>query len=57
MRFPEPLLLHAEQSQLSQPLLTGEMLQEFHHLCGPSLDSLQYTPELDPTLQVRSHQY
>ena len=35
-------LLQTEQSQLSQPLLTGEVLQSLHHLGGPLLDSLQY---------------
>jgi len=39
---PEPSLPQAEQSQLSQPLLTEEMLQSLNHLHGPSLDSLQY---------------
>ncbi|KAK4810494.1 hypothetical protein QYF61_004274, partial [Mycteria americana] len=50
----------AKQSQLSQPFLIGEMLQSFHHLCGPALDSLQYvhvslvlgSPELDTGLQT-----
>ena len=32
-------LLQAEQSQLSQPFLTGEMLQSLNHLRGPLLDS------------------
>ena len=59
-RSPEPSLLQAEQPQLFQPFLTGEMLQSLHHLSGPSLDSLQYvhislvlgSPALDTVLQV-----
>jgi len=51
----EPSLLQAEQFQLSQPFLIGEMLQTLIHLCDPSLDSHQYinaslvlgSPELD----------
>jgi len=35
----EPSLLQAEQSQLSQPFLKGEMLQSFNNLCGPLVDS------------------
>ena len=42
MRSPEPSLLQAGQSQLSQPFLTEEMLQSLHHLHGPLLDCLQY---------------
>ncbi|KAK4830703.1 hypothetical protein QYF61_012872 [Mycteria americana] len=38
---PQPSLLQAQQSQLSQPFLIGEMLQSLHHLHGPLLDSLQ----------------
>lgn len=34
-------LLQTEQYQISQPLLTVEVLQSFHHLCGPMLDSFQ----------------
>ena len=44
MRCPEPALLQAGQSQLSQPLLTAEMLQSLHHLPGPVLDSAQSVP-------------
>lgn len=33
-----PYLLHAEQSQLSQPLLLVQMLWLVLHLCGPSMD-------------------
>ena len=38
---PEPSLLQTKQSHLSQPLIIRDMLQSFHHLCGPSLYSLQ----------------
>jgi len=34
-------LLQAEQAQLPQPLLIGEMLQPPHHLRSPPLDSLE----------------
>lgn len=44
MRCPEPVLLQAGQCQLSQPLLTAEMLQSLHHLHGPELDSVQSVP-------------
>ncbi|KAK4814330.1 hypothetical protein QYF61_014844 [Mycteria americana] len=61
---PEPSLLQAEQPQLSQPVLVGEVLQPSHHFRGPPLDSLQQlhvllvlrAPELDAALQVGSHQ-
>ncbi|KAK4810863.1 hypothetical protein QYF61_008835 [Mycteria americana] len=61
---PQPSLLQAEQPQLSQPVLVGEVLQPSDHLHGPPLDSLQQlhvllvlrAPELDAVLQVRSHQ-
>ncbi|KAK4825966.1 hypothetical protein QYF61_003535 [Mycteria americana] len=54
----------AEQPQLSQPFLIGEVLQPSDHFCGPLLDPLQQvhlfpvprTPELDAVLQVGSHQ-
>ncbi|KAK4829379.1 hypothetical protein QYF61_003719, partial [Mycteria americana] len=60
----EPSLLQAEPPQLSQPFLTGEVLQPSDNFCGPPLDSLQQvhvfpvqgTPELDAVLQVGSHQ-
>ena len=52
---PEPSLLQAQQSQLSQPFLICQMLQPLCHLCGPLLGPLQYvhvslvlrSPELD----------
>ncbi|KAK4829553.1 hypothetical protein QYF61_005222 [Mycteria americana] len=62
--FPQPSLLQAEQPQLSQPGLVGEVLQPSDHLCGPPLDPLQQlhvlpvlrTPGLDAALQVGSQQ-
>lgn len=42
MRSPEPHLLQAEQSQLSQPLLIAEVLCSIYHLGGSLLDSFQY---------------
>ena len=56
-------LLQAEQPQLSQPVLIGEVLQPSDNFCQPSL-ALQRVhvfpvlkaPELDAGLQVRSHQ-
>ncbi|KAK4814100.1 hypothetical protein QYF61_008195 [Mycteria americana] len=61
---PQPSLLQAEQPQLSQPVLVGEVLQPLDHFHGPPLDLLQQlhvllvlrAPELDAVLQVRSHQ-
>ncbi|KAK4823365.1 hypothetical protein QYF61_001713 [Mycteria americana] len=55
---------NAEQPQLSQPVLIGEVLQPSDHFRGPPLDLLQQfhvlfvlrAPELDAVLQVRSHQ-
>lgn len=41
MVSPEPSLLQAEQPQLSQSVLPGEVLQLSDHLCSPPLDSLQ----------------
>lgn len=38
---PEPPLLQAQQTQLSQPLLTREVLQSLQHLDVPLLDCLQ----------------
>ncbi|KAK4814241.1 LOW QUALITY PROTEIN: hypothetical protein QYF61_012737 [Mycteria americana] len=38
---PQPSLLQAEQPQLSQPVLVGEVLQPSDHLRGPPVDSLQ----------------
>ena len=60
----EPYLLQAEQRQLSQPFLTGEVLHPSGHLCGPPLEPLQQlhvfpvlrAPELDAGLQVGSQQ-
>ncbi|KAK4830718.1 hypothetical protein QYF61_013168 [Mycteria americana] len=60
----EPSLLQAKQTQLSQPIFVGEVLQPSDHLHGSCLDSLQQdhvllmlgAPELDAVLQVRSHQ-
>jgi len=59
---PEPSLLQAEQSQLTQPVFTGEMLQHLEHLCVSPLDSFSYfhvffvlgAPELNTILQVGS---
>jgi len=56
----EPLLLQAEQPQLSQPFLTGEVFQPSDNFCGPCLDPLQQlpvlpvlrAPELEAELQV-----
>ncbi|KAK4821554.1 hypothetical protein QYF61_022214 [Mycteria americana] len=50
----------AEQPQLSQPVLVGEVLQPSDHFCGPPLDPLQQlhvllalrAPELDTVLQI-----
>ena len=61
---PEPSLLQGKQSQLSQPFLTGGMLQSLHHLHAALLDSPQYIyvslllgiPELPTVLQVWPHQ-
>jgi len=60
----QPSLLEAEQPQLSQLFVVGEVLQPLDHLCGPPLDPLQQlhvllvlrAPELDAGLQVASHQ-
>ena len=60
----EPCLLPGEQSQLPQPFLIAEMCQSLHHLCGFSLDFLQYvhvslelgSPHLDTGLQMWLHQ-
>ncbi|KAK4816418.1 hypothetical protein QYF61_016854 [Mycteria americana] len=57
-------LFKAEQPQLSQPVLIGEVFQPPDHFCGPPLDPLQQVhvfpvlraPELDAVLQVGSHQ-
>jgi len=63
VRCPQPSLLQAEQPQLSQRFLTGEVFQPSDHLCHPPLDPLQQlhillvlgAPELDAGLQVGSH--
>ncbi|KAK4815543.1 hypothetical protein QYF61_003235 [Mycteria americana] len=55
----EPCLLQAEQPQLSQPFLIGEVFHPSDHFCGPPLDLLQQVhvfpvlraPELDAVLQ------
>ena len=60
----ESYFLKAEQTQVAQPFLIGEMLQALYHLCGPPLDSLQEipvffilgSPGLDAVLQVRLDQ-
>jgi len=57
-------LLQAEQHQLSQPILAGEVFQPSDQCCDPPLDLLQQlhvllvlrAPELDRILQVGSHQ-
>ena len=56
--------LKAEQTQIAQRFLTGEMLQPSDHLHGHPLDQLQQlhvllvlgAPELDTVLQVGSHE-
>ncbi|KAK4824308.1 hypothetical protein QYF61_013053 [Mycteria americana] len=56
--------VQAEQPQLSQPVLVGEVLQPSDHFRGPPLGPLQQlhvllvlrAPELDAVLQVGSHQ-
>jgi len=56
-------LFHAEEAQIPQSFITGEVLQPFSHLCGPPLDPLQQlhvllvlgAPGLDAVLQVGSH--
>ncbi|KAK4823835.1 hypothetical protein QYF61_007084 [Mycteria americana] len=58
--FQCPTILIAEQPQLSQPVLVGEVLQPSDHFLGPPLDLLQQlhvvlvlrVPELDAGLQV-----
>jgi len=58
-------VLQAEQPQLSQPVLLGEMFRPLDHFCGPALDALQQvyvspvlrTPHLDAVLQVSPHQH
>ena len=58
---PEPSLVQADQPQLSQPVLVGEVFQPSDHCCGPPLDLLQQVhvfpvlraPELDAGLPGR----
>jgi len=38
---PEPSLLQAEQPQVSQSFLTGEVFHHSEHICGPPLDPIQ----------------
>lgn len=42
----KPPLFQTELSQLSQTLLTGEVLQSLEHFGCPLLDSFQYVHEL-----------
>jgi len=58
----ELFLLHAEEPQVSQPVLVGEVLQPSDRIHGPPLDLLQLhvvlvlrALELDAVLQVGSH--
>lgn len=53
----KPPLLQAKQPQFSQPVFTRELLQPSHHLCDPTLDTLQQVhvltlgiPELDTVM-------
>ena len=56
----EPCLLQTKQTQLSQPVFIGLVLQTSEHPCGPLLDPLQQlhillvlgTPDLDTVLQM-----
>ena len=60
----QPSLLQAEQPQLSQPVLTGEMFHPSDHFCVPPLGLHQQghvllmlgAPELNAGLQVGSHE-
>ena len=60
----EPSLLQAEQPQLSQAFLIGEVLRPSDHFCVRPLDLLQQvhvfpvlrTPELNAACQVGAHQ-
>ena len=61
---PEPSLLQAEQSQLSQPVLVGQMLQSINDISSTLQEPLQYAHvplvlrslALDTALQMLSHQ-
>lgn len=55
--FPWIFLWSRPSSTSSQPLLTAEVLQFFHHLHGPSLDTVQISyvlaiPEVDTVLHM-----
>ena len=60
----EPSLLQAEQPQLPQPFLIGDMFHPSDNFCGPALDLFQQVhvcpvlraPELDAGLPLGSHQ-
>lgn len=64
MRSPRAPSSPGWTSQLSQPLITGEVLRSPEHLGGPPLGSSQYVqvslllgdPDLGTELQVRPHQ-
>ena len=59
--FLEPSLLQAEEPQLSQPILIGEVFHPLDHFSDPPLHALQQvyvspvirTPQPDIALQVR----
>jgi len=50
LRFPQ-CLLQAEQPQLSQPVLTGEVFHPWDYFCGPPLDTLQQV-RVSPVLRT-----
>jgi len=64
MASSQPSLLQAEQPQLPQLFLIGEVFQPSDYLCGPPPDLLQHVhvllvlraPELDTGLQVGSQE-
>jgi len=49
----ESFLLQTEQPQLSQPFLTGEVVQPSKHCCSPPLDLLQQVPVSRPGCRTR----
>jgi len=51
--LPEAFLLQAEQLQLSQPVLIGELFQPSEQFCGPPMDLLQQLHVL-PVLGLQS---
>jgi len=53
---PDPSLLQVEQSELSQPFLTGEMLHSIHDLCMMYVHVSLRSLELATGLQGRLHQ-